>query len=561
MSQVIVAIHEEIKELLQRAAEAAASREELPAASLSPYTIEVPADRSHGDYAVNAAMTSAKAMRMPPRKIAEALCGYFTPGTYVDRWEIAGPGFINFFVAPRFYADVVLEILEKGNRYGQSDFGQGKKVMVEFVSANPTGPMHIGNARGGALGDCLAGVLTAVGYNVTREFYVNDAGNQIEKFASSLEARYLQIFDPSVEFPEDGYHGADITEHARRFADREGDTYVRVSSQARRQALVDYALPLNIAGLKADLEQYRIYYDVWFLESQLHKDGSIEKLVEDMKARGLIYEKDGALWYEATRFGGEKDEVMIRKNGIPTYFAADIAYHLNKFKTRGFDQVINVWGADHHGHVARLKGAMEAMGVDPQRLHIVLMQMVRLVRDGEAVKVSKRTGKSITLRTLLDEVPVDAARFIFNLREPASHLEFDLDLAVEQTAQNPVSYVQYAHARICSILKRLESQGVMPRACTREELERLDAPEERELIRHLSSLTRLLVDAARDYNPAGVTRFAMETATLFHKFYNACRVQGDDEPLMQARLQLCVASRQVLRNVLDILKIEAPVSM
>lgn len=562
MSVIVSDTKESIKRILVNAAIKAMTEGSLPQCALTDFTIEVPSDRSHGDFAVNAAMVWARLFRTSPIKIAQTLTDNFDfSDTYIERAEIAGPGFINLFLSDRYYAAIVADVLKKGDSYGCSDMGNGKKVMVEFVSANPTGPMHIGNARGGALGDCLAAVLQKAGYDVTREFYVNDAGNQIDKFGASLEARYMQIYKPETEFPEDGYHGADITERAKEFAGIHGDAYMEKTVQERRAALVGYALPLNIEGLKNDLESYRIKYDVWFKESSLYESGAVKDIVDILSSKGLTYEKDGAVWYKATDFGGEKDEVLIRANGNPTYFAGDIAYHYNKFAVRGFDKVINVWGADHHGHVARLKGAMDAVGLDGSKLDIVLMQLVRLVRDGEVVKVSKRTGKSITLKTLLDEVPLDAARFIFNSKEPNTHLEFDLDLAVEQSSQNPVYYVQYAHARICSILRNLEADGIKAEKCTEERLCLLKAAEERELIRHISELTGEIENSAKTYDSARITRYVYELATLFHKFYNACRVKTDDYELMQARISLCVATGKVIKNVLEMLKIDAPESM
>ncbi len=562
MSKIVKETRESIKSLIMSAAKKAMANGELPEAELCDFNVEVPADRSHGDFAVNAAMVWTRVFRSNPRMVAEKIvanCSF--DDTYIEKAEIAGPGFINLFLADKYYAAIVNDVLEKGNNYGRSDMGQGKKVMVEFVSANPTGPMHIGNARGGALGDCLAAVLDMAGYDVTREFYVNDAGNQIAKFGASLEARYLQIFKPETEFPEDGYHGADIIERANEFAKINGDSYLNKSEEERRQALVDYALPLNIEGLRTDLSTYRINYDVWFKESSLYESGAITKIVDILKSKGLTYEKDDAVWYKATDFGGEKDEVLIRANGNPTYFAGDIAYHYNKFADRGYDKVINIWGADHHGHVARLKGAMDAVGLDGEKLDVVLMQLVRLVRNGEVVRVSKRTGKSITLKTLLDEVPLDAARFIFNSKEPNTHLEFDLDLAVEQSSQNPVYYVQYAHARICSILRNLKAEGIEPKTCDEATLCKLSALEERELIRHISEFTGEIEASAKSYDSARITRYVFELATLFHKFYNACRVKIEDEELMQARMSLCIAAKTTIANVLSMLKIEAPESM
>lgn len=562
MSAIVKSTRESIKTLIDSAAKKAIADGVLPSAELNSFNIEVPADRTHGDFAVNAAMVWTKLFRMPPRAIADIIVNNLSlDGTFIDRAEVAGPGFINLFLSDRYYAAIVSDVLEKGDDYGSSDIGKGQKVMVEFVSANPTGPMHIGNARGGALGDCLAAVLSKAGYDVTREFYVNDAGNQIAKFGASLEARYLQIYKPETEFPEDGYHGADITERAKEFAAINGDAYVEASEEERRKALVDYALPLNIKGLEDDLLKYRIKYDVWFKESSLYESGAIDDILKILREKGLLYEKDGAVWYKATEYGDEKDEVLVRANGNPTYFAGDIAYHYNKFAVRGFDRVINVWGADHHGHVARLKGAMNAVGLDGDKLDIVLMQLVRLVRDGEVVKVSKRTGKSITLKTLLDEVPLDAARFIFNSKEPNTHLEFDLDLAVEQSSQNPVYYVQYAHARICSILRNLSAEGIEPRKCTKDQLTLLKAPEERELIRRISEFTGEIEASAKSYDSARITRYVYDVATLFHKFYNSCRVKNDNADLMQARIALCIAAKTVISNILAMLKISAPESM
>ncbi len=564
MSKLVQQATTELRNTIRSAMEKACANGELPQADIPEFSIEVPVDRAHGDWATNAAMVSARAFHAAPRKIAEAITNNLSlDGTYFDRFEIAGPGFINFFLSKQFYVDVLKDIEALGTEYGRSDYGQGKKIMVEFVSANPTGPMHMGNARGGALGDCLAAVLDAAGYSVWREFYVNDAGNQIEKFGNSLEARYLQIYkgEDAVEFPEDGYHGDDIKERAAQFAEEFGDRYVDAAPEDRRKALVEFALPRNIAKMKADLAKYGIQYDEWFLESKLHNDGELEETIQILKDKGLTYDKEGALWYRATTFGAEKDEVLVRQNGNPTYFAADIAYHRNKFAKRGFDRCIDVWGADHHGHVARMKAAMDAVGLDGSKLDIVLIQLVRLVRNGEVVRMSKRTGKAIQLADLLDEVPVDAARFLFNMREATSQMDFDLDLAVQQDAQNPVYYVQYAHARICSILKALKAEGIEPRACTDEELALLNTQEEIDLIRHLSAYTDEIVAAAKDYDPARITRYVITLANLFHKFYNTCRVKDEEDHLRAARICLCEAAATVIRNVLSLLKISAPESM
>ena len=555
----------EVNSLIRSSMEKAMAEGKLPQAELPNYTVEIPGDTSHGDFATNAAMVSARTFRNAPAKIAAILLENmdFSTASYVEKAEIAGPGFINFFVKDAWFAATVSGILEAGKDYGRSDYGKGEKVMIEFVSANPTGPMHMGNARGGAIGDCLAAAMDACGYDVTKEFYINDAGNQIEKFGLSLDIRYQQLYkgEDAVELPEDSYHGEDIKERAQQFAEIHGDSYLEKSEEERRKALVEFALPMNVAKLKSDLEKYRIVYDVWFPESTLHNSGAVKAVVDHLTDRGLTYEKDGAIWYKATEFGGEKDEVLIRANGNPTYFAADIAYHKNKFADRGFNRVINVWGADHHGHVARLKGAMDAVGLDGSKLDIVLMQLVRLMKDGEPYRMSKRTGKAITLSDLTDLVPIDAARFFFNMREPNSTLDFDLDQAVKEDSSNPVYYVQYAHARICSILKNLSAQGIEAKECSIADLEALKTAEERELIRKLALCPQEIINAAKNYDPARMTHYCVELATMFHKFYTNCRVQGEDEVLMQARISLCMAVKTTLCNMLELLKITVPESM
>lgn len=571
-SKAVAELYDAIKGAIGRAVESGA----LPEAELPAFIVETPADTSHGDFATNAAMAGAKTFRMPPFKIAQAIVENLDlSGTLFERVETAGPGFINFFLGERFYTETVKSILADPEGYGSSDFGKGEKVMVEFVSANPTGPMHMGNARGGALGDCLASVLNKAGYSAYREFYVNDAGNQIEKFANSLEARYLQIYlGDEVEFPEDGYQGADITELAKEYSELHGDSLLNADPQERKKALVDYALPKNISKMQEDMAAYKITYDRWFFESELHNSGEVRAVVDLLTDKGLTYENEGALWYKNKEVLTQKllaegktqeyidnlelkDDVLIRQNGNPTYFAADIAYHKNKFD-RGFDTLIDIWGADHHGHVMRMKGAMDAIGCDGSRLNVVLMQLVKLVRNGELVKMSKRTGKAIQLRDLLEEVPVDSARFLFNTREANTQMDFDLDLAVAQDNQNPVYYVQYAHARICSIFKALAAEGVSPRECSDSELALLTAPEEKELINHLALYTSEIISAAKDYDPTKITRYVTKLATLFHKFYNACRVKGEDESLMQARLALCGCVRAVIKNVLTMFNITCP---
>ena len=578
MSNPVSLAKEQLRSAVDAAIAALISEGALPEGDLRDYNIEVPADRKNGDFSVNAAMVNAKVFRMAPRKSAELIAGKLSlDGTYFDRAEVAGPGFLNFYLSGRYYADILLNIHDEGDHYGRSNYGEGKKVLVEFVSANPTGPMHMGNARGGALGDCLAAVLDWAGYSVSREFYINDYGNQIEKFATSLDVRYQQHFlgEDAVELPEDAYHGADIRELAEAFIAETGEQYKDADPKERKKALVEFSLPRNIQNMHEAMEKYRIYYDTWFYESSIHKDGEVRETIEALTDKGLTYEKDGALWYKNTEVQTKrllaegktqdyidkqdlKDDVLIRSNGTPTYFAADIAYHRNKLVLRGYDKAIDVWGADHHGHVARMQGALDALGIGGDKLDVVLMQLVKLTRNGETVRMSKRTGNAITLTDLLDEIPIDAARFLFNTREAGSEMEFDLGLAVEQTSQNPVYYCQYAHTRICSILKKMAAEGKNPEECTAEELGLLTDPTELELIRHLSILPDEIVTAAETYDPARITRYCVELATLFHKFYNACRVDVDDPSLSKARLYLCMCVKNVLKNVLTMLKITVP---
>ncbi|WP_028516984.1 arginine--tRNA ligase [Ruminococcus flavefaciens] len=589
MSDLINSASLRLREIIMEALGRLVAEEAVPAVPLPSFNIEIPADKSHGDFAANTAMVCAKALKMPPRKIAEMICEKLDlEGTIFEKAEVAGPGFLNFFLGRSWFSDVVKNVLEEGENYGKTELGKGKKVLVEFVSANPTGPMHIGNARGGAIGDCLASVLQWAGYHAEREFYVNDAGNQIEKFGKSLELRYLQlcsdkgqqliaqykddtdklcsvIYEGSgeggeFEMPEDVYLGTDIIEHAKNFYDINGKAMETVSEAERRKALVDYALPINIAGLERDLKKYRIVYDNWFRESTVHAKNETKLVVDKLMEAGKAYEQDGAIWFKATEYGMDKDFVLKRSNGLYTYIVPDIAYHYNKLVTRGFDKAINVLGADHHGYVPRLKAALNALGVDETKLDVVLMQMVRLVRNGETVKLSKRSGKAITLVTLLDEIPIDAARFFFNLREANSQFEFDLGLAIEKTSQNPVYYVQYAHARICSMLRALAEEGInVPESA---DLDLLTDPREIELIRHLASLPKEIDAAAKSYDPAKITKYAIDLATLFHRFYDACSVKNaENEQLRDARILLSVAVRQTLRNALEILNIDRPEKM
>ena len=579
MPNMIQNAKDSVSQILNAAYQKAAEKGQLPAGAALSGTVEIPKDTANGDFAANHAMAGAKALHMAPRKIAETL---IANADLADTWfssvEVAGPGFINFRLADRWYADVLQAVTREGADYGRSDIGHGQKVMVEFVSANPTGPMHMGNARGGVLGDALASVLDRAGYQVWREFYVNDAGNQIEKFANSIDARYQQLLlgEEQVAFPEDGYHGDDIKDLAKLFYEANGDKYLTVPVAERHQAMAEFGLQRNIPKMQEDLRRYGIEYDQWFFESELHESGYVAESVQKLTDRGYTYEKDGALWLKTSQILAEqllkagkkqeeidklelKDDVLRRANGFYTYFAADIAYHRNKLEKRGFDKVINVWGADHHGHVARLKGAMDALGLDGEhRLDIVLMQLVKLTRNGEVVRMSKRTGKAISLTDLLDEIPVDAARYFFNSR-PESPVEFDLELAIRQDSENPVYYVQYAHARICTLLSALAAEGHTVPASADAAL--LSTPEEKELIKQLAALPEEIRLAARDYDPSRINRYVTELAARFHRFYTVCRIKGAESDVQAARLLLADCVRRVIAVSLGIIGVTAPEKM
>lgn len=528
------------------------------------FYIEVPQDKEHGDFAVNIAMVLARQAKMPPRKIGEAIVERLNKDLLIKKVEVAGPGFINFYLAPTWANEVVFDVLKNGKQYGRLKSQNGKKVQVEFVSANPTGPMHMGNARGAALGDALASVLEMAGYDVTREFYINDAGNQIENFGLSLEARYLELLGQQGEIPEGGYHGEDIKEHMKELIEQEGDRFLYMDSPSRRSYFIDYALKKNIKRMKADLENFGVNFDVWFSEQSLHNLGKVNEVIKLLTDKGYTYEKDGALWFKASKFGAVKDEVLIRANGLPTYFASDIAYHKNKFD-RGFDLVIDIWGADHHGHIARMKGALMALGYNPDKLTVIIMQLVRLYRNGQIARMSKRTGRAVTLADIVEEVGKDAARFFFNLRSADTHLDFDLDLAIKQSDENPVYYVQYAHARISSILRQAKEQGVnLPNIndLTLKKFQKyanlLVEESEIDLIKKLADFPGEIKLAADNLAPYRITVYSQELASTFHSFYNKCRVLTDDENLTTARLLLVMAARQVIKNALSILGIAAP---
>jgi arginyl-tRNA synthetase len=564
MVNIIENIRQEIKNTIMNSLAKAAKSGELSEIEISDITIETPREKEHGDFSSNVAMQITRQAKKPPRQIAEIIINNIDlKGTYIEKIECAGPGFINFYLNAGWLYDTLKIIQENKDKYGRIKIGNGKKVMVEFVSANPTGPLHMGNARGGALGDLIASVLDAAGYDVTREFYINDAGNQIEKFGVSLEARYIQLLkgEAAVIFPEDGYQGEDIIDHMKAFIAEYGDKLLEADTEERRKKLVEFALPRNIENIRKGLESYGIKYDVWFSEHSLYESGEIPRTLEYLKENGCTVEKEGAVWFKAESLGVEKDEVLVRNNGIPTYFASDIAYHRNKFVDRGFDRVINLWGADHHGHVARMKGAVKALGIDPDRLDVVLFQLVRLFKNGEVARMSKRTGRAISLTDLLEDVGRDAARFFFNMKASGSHLDFDMDLAVQQSNDNPVFYVQYAHARICSMLKLLEGEGVKVPPTVDVDLSLLRAKEEIELIKRLAEYPDEIRISAQTLEPSRLTRYVMDVAGLFHSFYNACRVRGEEENLVKARIVLVDSTRIVIKNVLELLKISAPERM
>ena len=550
-------------QVVAAAYEAAVAEGTLPQGDVPAVAVEIPKDSKNGDYASSFAMQCARALRMAPRKIAEALVACMKlDDTYFTEVSIAGPGFLNFRLNKRWYADAIELVRSMGVNYGRSETEHPEKIMVEFVSANPTGPMHMGNARGGVLGDCLAEVLAWAGNDVTREFYVNDAGNQVDKFAHSVEGRSIQELkgENAIEFDESWYQGADIRELAHDLVEQHGGKLLDMDEEERRKIIVEYGLPTNIARMKRDLSRYKIEYDVWFMESGLHDSGFVEETVQELTAKGATYEKDGALWLRSTDFGCEKDDVLRRANGFYTYFAADIAYHRNKFAVRGFDRVINIWGADHHGHVQRLTSALDALGLNgTDRLEIVLMQLVKMVRDGEIVRMSKRTGKSLQLADLLDEIPVDSARWFFNSRAAETQMEFDLGLAVKQDNENPLYYCQYAHARICSLIRKMQEEGFeIPESA---DLTALSEPEEIELIKQISLLPQEIVQAAADRDPSRMNKYAVAMCAQFHRFYNACRIKEAEPAVRDARMLLCAAARQTIYNVLTIIGVDAPEHM
>ena len=570
----------EAENLIIKAYAKAIENSELPEGVKLSGKIELSKDSQNGDFAANHALSNAKALKMSPRKIAEILLRHmdFEDSLFV-RAETAGPGFINFFLSDSWYAGVLREIRNEGEDYGCSEALKGESILLEFVSANPTGPMHIGNARGGVLGDSLAAILNMAGAECQKEFYVNNYGNQILNFAASIEARYMNIAlgEEKYKIPADGYHGEDITDIAQCYYEKYGNELCKLNSDDRREKLAAFGLEVNISKMKKDLARYGVSFDRWFYESELYEDNKVKEAVRRLSDLGYTYEKEGAVWLKSSEIISEKlrvdgksekqiealdlkDDVLQRGNGLYTYFAADIAYHINKLETRGVDKAINVWGADHHGHVARLKGALDALGLcGEDRLQVVLMQLVKLFRDGEIYKMSKRTGKSVSLSDLLDEVPLDAARWFFNAK-PDSPMDFDLNLAIREDSENPVYYVQYAHARICSLIENLKEEGYeFNDAAIDASLLKDDS--ERELIKQLALLPDEVVAAAVLYDPSKINKYLIELSARFHRFYNSCRIRGTEVNLLMARLGLVICTGTVLKIGLGILGISAPEKM
>ena len=519
--------------------------------------LTVPPKKEFGDFATNFAMQSARALRCNPRVLAQYIVDHLDCA-YVKRMEIAGPGFLNFYLDPDWVYDMLAHIVEAGENYGNLPKASDEKIQVEYVSANPTGPLHVGHGRGAAVGSALSNLLKAAGYDVEQEYYINDAGNQMNNLARSVNARYLELLGQTCEFPEDGYHGHDIIDTAQRIIDKYGDRFLKMEEDERLEQFKTIAYQEKLAALKEDLERFNVRFDVWFSEKTLHEANKINEACEYLLEKGYMEKRDGALWLKSTEFGDDKDRVVIRDNGVPTYFAADIAYHTNKFN-RGFDRVINLWGADHHGYIARMKAAMQCMGFKPEQLEILVLQMVRLLRDGQEVKMSKRTGQSVTLNELIDEVGTDAARFFFVMRSIDSQLDFDLDLAVKKSNDNPVFYVQYAHARICSIMRQVAEAGITVQGKGNYRL--LTEPVEVDLIKKLGEYPEMLAEAAKERAVQQVAHYVYDLAGLFHSAYNQCRILGVNEELQQARLAMVMAVGHVVRHALSILGVSAPEKM
>jgi arginyl-tRNA synthetase len=530
-------------------------------ADLPEFVLEVPKDKSHGDFSTNIAMQLTRIAKQNPRAIAEAvIAGLDLARAAVSKVEIAGPGFINFTLDRSFLVNVIPQVAAAGSDYGRVNIGNGEKVQVEFVSANPTGSLHLGHARNAAFGDALCKVLSFAGYDVSREYYINDAGNQINNLSLSLEARYLQALGQDAEMPEDGYHGEDIKGFAQDLVEAEGARLVELPSEARLAYLRTFGLEKELDKIKRDLGRFRVHFDHWFSETSIYEKGLTEKVLKELRDLGHVFDLDGAVWLKTTPFGDDKERVLVKNDGSFTYLTPDIAYHRDKFE-RGFDRLINIWGADHHGYIPRMKAAMQAFGYDPSRLTVLVTQMVSLFQGGEKVKMSKRTGKAVTMEDLMDEVGVDPIRYFFSMRSPDSHLDFDMDLAVSKSNENPVFYVQYAHARICSVYRQAEEQGVALLPLSEVRLEALDKEAEYDLLQKLAELEEEVRVAAEQYAPHRLIRYVYELASQFHSYYKAERVIGDDANLSQARLHLLGAVRTTIANVLALVGVSAPERM
>lgn len=551
-------INERVKEAIADAVIAAGlvTREELPA-----IVLEVPKDKAHGDLATNAAMQLTKIAKRNPRQIAEAIVEHLDTGKgLIEKAEIAGPGFINFTLSKDYLYPVIRLVGEQGDNYGRINVGQGEKVEVEFVSANPTGSLHLGHARGAAVGDALCNVLDYAGYKVTREYYINDAGNQVANLCKSIETRYLQELGQAAEMPEDGYHGEDIKGFAKELVAERGDELLAMSPGDRAAFFRTYGLEKELDKIKRDLGRFRVSFDIWFSETSLYENGEVLNSLDELRQRGEVYEQEGATWLQTTKYGDDKDRVLIKNDGTYTYLTPDIAYHSDKYR-RGYDKMINIWGADHHGYIPRMKAAMSALGNDADKLVVLIAQMVSLFQNGEKVKMSKRTGKAVTMEELMEEVGIDAIRYFFTMRSMDSHLDFDMDLAISTSNENPVFYVQYAHARICSIFRQAEEQGISLPDLSNIDYSKLTAIHEYDLLRKIGELPSEIAIAADSYAPHRLVRYVYELASLFHSYYKAERVITEDGAQTLARLALLGATRTTIANVLRLIGVTSPDKM
>lgn len=551
-------MNQKVKQAIIEAITAAglATEEEIPAMAM-----EIPKEKAHGDLATNAAMQLTRIAKKNPRQIAEAIVSHLDyEKAGIEKAEIAGPGFINFTVSKSYLYPVIEQVYSQGKDYGRVNDGQGKKMQVEFVSANPTGSLHLGHARGAAVGDALCNVLDFAGYDVTREYYINDAGNQVVNLCKSIEARYKQELGMDTEMPEDGYHGEDIKGFARELVAEKGEELLSLTPEEREAFLRKYGLEKELEKIKRDLGRFRVGFDVWFSESSMYEDGQVENSLQELRAKGQTFDLDGATWLRTTDYGDDKDRVLVKNDGTYTYLTPDIAYHRNKYD-RGFDRMINIWGADHHGYIPRVKAAMEAIGNDPGKLTVLIAQMVSLFQDGEKVKMSKRTGKAVTMVDLMDEVGVDAIRYFFTMRSMDSHLDFDMDLAISTSNENPVFYVQYAYARICSVYRQAEEQGIVIPSLESINLNKLTAEHEYDLLRKIGELPEEIRTTAENFAPHRLVRYVYELASLFHSYYKAERVITEDSEQTVARLVLLGAVRTTLANVLTLIGVSAPKRM